>query len=66
MDPKAPITRKLRFAGFWAASAVALLAIAGLASASGSSSSTKAGSSVLTMESSPESAITQNFNPYVQ
>ncbi len=66
MDPKAPNTRKLRFAAFWAASAVALLVTVGLASASGASSSAKAGSSVLTMESSPESAITQNFNPFVQ
>ncbi len=66
MDPKASNTRKLRFAAFWAASAVALLATVGLASASSASPAAKAGSSVLTMESSPESAITQNFNPYVQ
>src|SRR5579871_3849152 len=66
MDPKAPKSRKVRFAAFWAAAGLALFAAVGLASTSSASPAAKSGTSVLTMESSPESAITQNFNPYVQ
>jgi peptide/nickel transport system substrate-binding protein len=67
MDTKAPNSRKLRLVASAAAvSAVALLATVALPGASGARSSARAGGSTLTMESSPESAITQNFNPYVQ
>src|ERR1700678_2161178 len=67
MDTKTPNKRKLRLAASAAAaSAVALLATVALPSASSASPSANTGGSVLTMESSPESAIPQNFNPYVQ
>ena len=67
MDTKAPNWRKPRLVASAAAlSAVALLATVALPGASGARSAARAGGSVLTMESSPESAITQNFNPYVQ
>jgi peptide/nickel transport system substrate-binding protein len=70
MEPKTPKTRKLRLAtaaAVAAASAAAMLATFALPSASSASAPARAASSsVLIMESSPENAITQDFNPFVQ
>ena len=64
MEPRSANTRRLRLA--LAAVLGALLASVGLSSAAGANGAARAAGSVLTMESSPENAITQDFNPYVQ
>jgi peptide/nickel transport system substrate-binding protein len=67
MEPKSAKTRTLRLAASAAVlTALAFSASAALPGISSASSSTRAASPVLTMESSPESAIAQNFNPFVQ
>jgi peptide/nickel transport system substrate-binding protein len=65
MEPKSQKKRRLKLA-VSAASVLAVLATVALPSASTASGSKRAVTGVLTMESSPENAITQNFNPYVQ
>ena len=69
MEPKILKKRRLRFASaaaVAAASAAAMLATFALPSASSASAARAAAGSVLTMESSPENSITQDFNPLVQ
>ena len=65
MEPKILKKRRLRFASAAAvtvASAAAMLATFALPSASSAKPARAAAGSVLTMESSPENSITQDFN----
>ena len=69
MEPKILKKRRLRFASAAAvavASAAAMLATFALPSASSAKAARAAAGSVLTMESSPENSITQDFNVFVQ
>jgi peptide/nickel transport system substrate-binding protein len=75
MEPKtkapARLRRRAAAAAVAAASAAGLVAMLGLPAASTAHSSSRAvvhaaSSTPLVMESSPESAITQTFNPYIQ
>src|SRR5471032_635581 len=65
MEPKSQNKRRLKLV-VSVASVLAVLATVALPSASTASGSKRAVTGVLTMESSPENAITQNFNPYVE